>query len=1110
MIDRTTVKERDRGQVVVVTMENGSEGDGLWYKDAIIYELHVRSFFDSNGDGIGDFKGLTKKLDYLSDLGVTAIWLLPFYPSPMKDDGYDISDYFGVDPRYGTLKDFKEFVRAAHERGMRVITELVLNHTSDQHPWFQAARRAKKGSPKREYYVWSSDPNKYGEARIIFKDFETSNWALDPVSGEYYWHRFYSHQPDLNYDSEEVRRKIFEVVDFWLGLGVDGLRLDAVPYLFEREGTNCENLPETHQFLKELRRHIDSKFKNRMLLAEANQWHSDAMMYFGKGDECHMAFHFPLMPRMYMAIFLEDRFPIVDILESSLGIPEGCQWALFLRNHDELTLEMVTDEERDYMYRAYTNNKQARINLGIRRRLAPLMENDRRKMELMNLLLLTLPGTPVIYYGDEIGMGDNFYLGDRNGVRTPMQWSAELNAGFSKANPQKLHLPVIVDPEYHYEAVNVENQKKNQSSLFWWMKRAINVRKHFKAFGRGEIEFLYPENSKILAFIRKYQDERVLVVANLSKKPQVVELDLSGYEGHTPKEILGNAQFPKIGKSGYILTFDPYGYYVFSISKEVAKPIITKTEIAVKDAGELGSRSTLERLEGEVLPAFLLEQRWFLGKHREIDWIKIRDVVRLEDGTHRFEGIAIIDVFYSLGLPEPYVLPIAYVDDPEEKLKVSERAPELIIAKIRSDSGSGVLCDASATGEFAKTLLNIIRRKGMRGKNAEIKIALRERFKTLKGIRLDEIDISPRLDQRNTSILLGGKAILKIYRKAEEGKNPEVEILDHLNGNSFPNAPGLLGCIAYQESGAEPAVIASLQEFIPNKGDCWSILLNELEGYFTRIKATRPQEMTLALDFIFSDAPLPEEMAGLIGRSTLELVELLAVRTAELHKCLFTGGENSDFAPEKFNYLYQYSLYQGLSSYIRRIIRSPRMRSSLGEEERKRFQSIYERLGKIDEKLRRLRQLKVDAPRGRIHGDYHLQQVLFTGKDVVIVDFEGEPTRALSERRIKKSPLVDVAGMLRSLHYAACTAMERGLDAGAEKGLLEGWARAWYICCAKVFLQKYASELKGSELIPKGREGIQALLEAFMLEKAFYELEYEVNNRPENAWIPIKGILDII
>ncbi|MEJ5293061.1 MAG: maltose alpha-D-glucosyltransferase [Candidatus Methanosuratincola sp.] len=1102
----------DSKQVVAGTMENSGESNELWYKDAIIYELHVRSFFDSNGDGIGDFKGLTKKLDYLKDLGVTAIWILPFYPSPMKDDGYDISDYFGVDPRYGTLKDFREFVKAAHERGIKIITELVLNHTSDQHPWFQAARRAKKGSPKRDYYVWSSDPSKYGEARIIFKDFESSNWTFDPVAGEYYWHRFYSHQPDLNYDNEEVKKRIFEVVDFWLELGVDGLRLDAVPYLFEREGTNCENLPETHQFLKELRRHVDSKFKGRMLLAEANQWHSDAMMYFGEGDECHMAFHFPLMPRMYMAIFIEDRFPIVDILESSLGIPDGCQWALFLRNHDELTLEMVTDEERDYMYRVYANNKLARINLGIRRRLAPLMDNDRRKIELMNLLLLTLPGTPVIYYGDEIGMGDNFYLGDRNGVRTPMQWSSELNAGFSKANPQRLHLPVIVDPEYHYEAVNVENQKKSQSSLFWWMKRMINVRKHFKAFGRGEIEFLYPENSRILAFIRKYRDERVLVAANLSKKPQVAELDLSGYEGQTPKEILGNAKFPMIGKSGYVLTFDSYGYYVFSLSKEETRPIVTKTEIAVKEPRELGSRGVLEKLETEVLPAFLVGQKWFVGKNREIDRIRVRDMIHFEDGVHRFEGVAIIDVFYSQGLPESYVLPLIYINDPRERREISEMAQDFILAKVKAGLEEGILCDASATGSFAKSMFSMVmRRKVLKSKSAEIRVTVRDSFKELKGLKPEELSIKPLLDLRNTSIIYGGRALLKIYRKAEEGKNPEVEILDHLNNPSFPNAPDLLGYITYQERGGEPVIIASLQEYVPNEGDFWGLLLRELEGYYARILAVRPKEVASSLD-LFGDDPVPEELAGLIGSRTLEMLRILALRTAEMHISLFMKGEDPEFMPERFNYLYQFSLYQGLSSYIRRILRTPKIRSSLKEKERIDFESVLERQAKIDEKLRRLRQLRLNALRGRIHGDYHLQQVLFTGDDLMIIDFEGEPTKALSERRIKKSPLVDVAGMLRSLHYVAYTGLAgtQKDPATADKGFLEGWAKLWYMCCAKVFLKEYISRVKETDLVPEDRDSLKILIEAFMLEKAFYELEYEVNNRPEMAWIPIKGILDII
>ena len=496
------------------------EDDPLWYKDAVIYEVHIKTFFDSAGDGIGDFKGLTEKLDYLRDLGVTALWLLPFYPSPLKDDGYDISDYFDIHPLYGNIHDFKEFLRAAHSRGMRVITELVLNHTSDQHPWFKKSRISEPDSKWRNFYVWSPTPNKYSDARIIFKDFESSNWTWDNTAGAYYWHRFYSHQPDLIFENELTRDTMLDVVSYWLKMGVDGLRLDAVPYLFEKEGTNCENLPETHDFLKKLHASIDARFRNRMILAEANQWPTDAAAYFGNGDECHMAFHFPLMPRMFMALQMEDRFPIVDILDQTPKIPDTAQWALFLRNHDELTLEMVTDEERDYMYRAYAKDRKSRINLGIRRRLAPLLGNDRRKIELMNVLLFTLPGTPVIYYGDEIGMGDNFYLGDRNGVRTPMQWSADLNAGFSKTNPQKLYLPVVIEPQYHYEVINVENQQNDSSSLLWWMKRIIAVRSNFKSFGRGTIDFLHPSNAKILAFVRKYQEEQVLVVVNLSGRSQ--------------------------------------------------------------------------------------------------------------------------------------------------------------------------------------------------------------------------------------------------------------------------------------------------------------------------------------------------------------------------------------------------------------------------------------------------------------------------------------------------------------------------------------------------------------------------------------------------------------
>jgi maltose alpha-D-glucosyltransferase / alpha-amylase len=546
----------------------GTESVPLWYKDVVIYQLHVRAFYDSTGDGIGDFIGLTSKLDYLQDLGVTALWLLPFYPSPLKDDGYDIANYTNVHPAYGTLRDFKAFLREAHNRGLRVITELVLNHTSDQHPWFQRARRAKPGSPHRDFYVWSNTPEKYKEARIIFKDFEPSNWTWDPVAKAYFWHRFYSHQPDLNFENPLVRRELLETVSFWLNLGVDGMRLDAVPYLFEQEGTNCENLPETHAFLKELRRYVDENYPGRMLLAEANQWPEDAIAYFGDGDECHTAFNFPVMPRLFMAKQMEDRFPIVDILQQTPAIPANCQWVLFLRNHDELTLEMVTDEERDYMYRVYAHDPQARINLGIRRRLAPLLNDNRRTIELLHGLLFSLPGTPVIYYGDEIGMGDNIYLGDRDGVRTPMQWSADRNAGFSLANPQRLYLPLVIDPEYLYETVNVENQRNNPQSLWWWIKRLIAVRNQHPAFGRGTLELLLPDNAKVLAFVRQFEEDRVLVVANLSRFSQYVELDLSAMESYVPMELFGHHSFPPIGKLPYLLTLGPHSFYYFSLEKK--------------------------------------------------------------------------------------------------------------------------------------------------------------------------------------------------------------------------------------------------------------------------------------------------------------------------------------------------------------------------------------------------------------------------------------------------------------------------------------------------------------------------------------------------------------
>src|SRR5437588_4310186 len=611
---------------------NDTSIDPLWYKDAIIYELHVKTFYDSDGDGMGDFRGLIEKLDFLQELGITAIWLLPFYPSPLRDDGYDIADYYDVNPNYGTVEDFRAFLDAAHQRGLRVITELVINHTSDQNPWFQKSRRALPGSAEREFYVWSETPEKYKDARIIFKDFETSNWAWDPVAKAYYWHRFYSHQPDLNFDNPAVLEVLEKVCDFWLALGVDGLRLDAIPYLYEREDTSCENLPETHEYLRKLRAHVDAQFPNRMLLAEANQWPEDAVAYFGKGDESHMNFHFPLMPRMFMALQMEDRFPIIDILDQTPAVPDGCQWAMFLRNHDELTLEMVTDEERDYMYRVYANDPTARINLGIRRRLAPLLANSRRKIELLNILLCSLPGTPVLYYGDEIGMGDNFYLGDRNGCRTPMQWSPDRNAGFSKANPQQLYLPITIDPEYHYEAVNVENQQKNLSSLLWWTRRVIAMRKNFKAFSRGSLEFLYPDNAKVLAFLRRYENETIVVVVNLSRFAQAAELDLSRFAGCALMDMFSQNYFPPIGKSPYVITLGPHSHYWFVLHSATAASVASKERkismlTAAPNVGALLDNGQCAAIEREVLPGYIRSCRWFGAKARTIRQMRIAEQI---------------------------------------------------------------------------------------------------------------------------------------------------------------------------------------------------------------------------------------------------------------------------------------------------------------------------------------------------------------------------------------------------------------------------------------------------------------------------------------------------
>src|SRR2546428_543324 len=799
------------------------EDDPLWYKDAISYELHVRAFYDSNDDGIGDFAGLTQKLDYLQDLGITAVWLLPFYPSPLRDDGYDIADYTAVHPSYGTVNDFRAFLREAHRRGIRVISELVLNHTSDQHAWFQRARRARPGSPARKFYVWNDTTEKYKEARIIFKDFETSNWTRDPFANQYYWHRFYHHQPDLNFESADVRRSLLAVVNFWLGMGVDGMRLDAVPYLYERDGTNCENLPETHQFLKNLRKKVDERFRNRMLLAEANQWPEDAIAYFGSGDECHMNFHFPLMPRLFMSLRMEDRYPIIDILEQTPPLPAGAQWAMFLRNHDELTLEMVTDEERDYMWRVYASDPVARINMGIRRRLAPLLANSRRKMELLNTMLLSMPGTPIIYYGDEIGMGDNIYLGDRNGCRTPMQWSPDRNAGFSLANPQQLHLPVIIDPEYHFEAINVENQQKNLSSLLWWMRRVIAMRKNFKAFSRGSLEFLYPDNAKVLAFLRRYENETIVVVANLLRVAQSAGFGLSRFAGCVPVEVFSRNRFPTIKKSAYVLTLGPHSHYWFTLQpqterRRASKKRVVPTINTPPDLQTLLADGQRAQLEREILPDYIRTCRWFGAKARNIRGVKIVEQVPIssEKKAARFW---FVEVSYTDGTPETYTLPVE-ISAGDAARAIGRAAPHAVIARFAGPE-EAILFDAVWDAAFREKLFRLmLDRQRARGKSGELVGVASDAC--VQNIRA-QLPASQVLggEQSNSSMLFENEFFLKLYRKLEDGVNPDVEVTRFLTERGFPHVPSFRGAIEYRRGKAEPTVVCLLQSAVASERDGW-------------------------------------------------------------------------------------------------------------------------------------------------------------------------------------------------------------------------------------------------------------------------------------------------
>ena len=1093
------------------------EDNPLWYQDAIIYQVHIKAFCDADGNGIGDFRGLISKLDYLQNLGITAIWLLPFYPSPLRDDGYDIADYKSVNPDYNTLKDFKEFLKQAHARGLRVITELVLNHTSDQHPWFQRARRAKPGSKYRDWYVWNDSPEKYQDARIIFQDFETSNWSWDSIARAYYWHRFYAHQPDLNFDNPQVRKEMFKVLDFWFSMGIDGLRLDAVPYLFEREQTNCENLPETHGYLKELRAHIDRTFSNRMLLAEANQWPEDAVAYFGGGDECHMAFHFPIMPRMYMALMMEDRFPLVDILDQTPDIPAGCQWAIFLRNHDELTLEMVTDEERDYMYRTYATDPRARINLGIRRRLAPLLRNNRRKIELMNILLFSLPGTPIIYYGDEIGMGDNYYLGDRDGVRTPMQWSPDRNGGFSAANPQKLYLPVISDPEYHYESVNVENQERNPSSLLWWMRRVIAMRKQFKAFGRGSLDMLLPDNPKVLAFIRRHEEEIILVVVNLSRYSQAVHLDLTQFAGMVPEEVFSHNRFPQIRETPYFLTLGIHDYYWFRLLPE--RPGQSLSDQAPRLRLRSGQNweqvlkgKAAERLTNEVLPEYLARVRWFRAKARTIRKIEIIETIPAQNGGRSFH-LLLFRVLYTEGDPESYLLPLA-AQPLAAAQTLRDDHPRAIMAHLRLGDEDWLIYDAVIDPLLHGIFFDLIaKRRRLKGAKGELCGQPGSLFRAPGRTGESLSSYAIKTEQSNSALIFGDRYFFKLYRVLEDGINPDQEITRYLTDKAkFAHTPAYAGAIEYQKAGADTMAVGLLTNLIPHQGDAWTFTLDVLSSYIERLLSHRHElpELPQTLPGLLDVDPdqLSPPLVDAFGTFYLEMAGLLGQRTAELHQALAANLQDRAWRPEEFSSLYQRSVYQSMRALTRRNFTLLTQNiERLPENERPYAAEILKREREVLIRLSRIMGPKITSMKIRIHGDYHLGQVLYTGKDFVIIDFEGEPARTLSERRLKRSPLRDAAGMIRSFHYAAMNALRRHTDNHpGDEDFLRPWLEGWSAHVSGVFLHRYLEQLSDTRLIPGDRKPLLTLLHCFLLEKAVYELGYELNNRPDWAFLPLRGI----
>lgn len=1107
-------------------------GQVIWYKDAIIYQLHVKSFYDSNNDGIGDFPGLIEKLDYIAALGVTAIWLLPFYPSPLRDDGYDIADYYGVHPDYGTIDDVRRFIDEAHKRGLRIITELVINHTSDQHPWFQRARKAPAGSPERDFYVWSDDDQKYTGTRIIFLDTEKSNWSWDPEAKAYFWHRFYSHQPDLNFDNPAVLNAVLDVMKYWLDMGVDGLRLDAVPYLVEREGTNNENLPETHAILKRIRTEVDTHYPGRLLLAEANQWPEDTQEYFGGGDECHMAFHFPLMPRMYMALAQEDRFPITDILRQTPSIPESCQWAIFLRNHDELTLEMVTDKERDYLWNQYAAESRARLNLGIRRRLAPLMQRDRRRIELLNSLLFSMPGTPIIYYGDELGMGDNIYLGDRDGVRTPMQWTPDRNGGFSKADPSRLMLPAIMDPLYGFSAVNVEAQARDSHSMLNWMRLLLEVRKRYRAFGCGSFKMLYPNNRRVLAYLREYEStggkrETILCLANVSRTAQAVELDLSAYAGLVPLEMTGGSPFPPIGELNYLLTLPPYGFYWFLLADETQQPdwyrappeplpehltFVLRNDL--RDLLEPAAQGTLER---DVLPAYLGKRRWFSGKGARLNTVRIVETALLPRSVHAGPSVdsaqvLLTEIEVDTGTERHrYQIPLTifFEDHPMPAL-----AHQLALARVRRRQRVGVLTDGLASEYLTRSLVETITNAGTQGMalnpvegSAQTPLQFMA-TSALQNLDLIAADLEVRtlaVEQSNSSVILGERAVLKMLRRLFPGRHPEVDMSGALTEGGFTHTAPLLGYVYRESAQGTPTVLAVLQGYIPNQGNGWEWVLERLERYSQEMTSLQAMEVEHEDEHAAREAEAIDTLSRFAG--------VVGTRLGEMHQVLATRTHDPAFAPMLASPEDCRKWADSVAVQVQRALdHLEEVRSSLSDNDRRDAEALLRSRHDLLKVITELAEKGEGSLLFRIHGDLHLGQILVSQDDAYFIDFEGEPMREVEDRSSKASPYRDVAGILRSFHYATATAAERNSLMENEKvremhvEFLEHFHQS--VCDS--FLKAYKNEAVKLGHRWQHAAGQEALIKLFTLEKAAYEVVYEATNRPTWIRIPLQGLMDIV